>query len=302
MEQPRERFQFELRVHRRAGVRRWRRPVAPPTPAVGSAPPARPRIEAPPSARVESPATRPVPPIPGAARLGSESAPSHAPAAAAPPLRISVAPSPEPPRPKGSETDLSFVDRERLLTELSSEISTCQKCKLCETRTHAVPGEGALDPPILFIGEGPGADEDASGRPFVGKAGQLLDKMIAAIRFRRDEVYIANLVKCRPPGNRTPEPDEAAACLPYLERQIALLRPRLLCTLGLPSTRALLPEVRAISAVRGRLHSWRGLPLIPTFHPAYLLRNPDAKHDAWSDLKLVARTVGRPVDGTGATS
>lgn len=126
--------------------------------------------------------------------------------------------------------------------------------------------------------------------------------MIAAIRFRRDEVYIANLVKCRPPGNRTPEPDEAAACLPYLERQIALLRPRLLCTLGLPSTRALLPEVRAISAVRGRLHSWRGLPLIPTFHPAYLLRNPDAKHDAWSDLKLVARTVGRPVDGTGATS
>lgn len=213
-----------------------------------------------------------------------------------------TAPSQELPRPPASESDLSLADRERRLAELSGEISTCRKCKLCETRTHAVPGEGALDPPILFIGEGPGADEDATGRPFVGKAGQLLDKMIAAIRFRRDEVYIANLVKCRPPGNRTPEPDEAAACLPYLERQIALLRPRLLCTLGLPATRALLPEVRAISAVRGRLHAWRGLPLIPTFHPAYLLRTPEAKHDAWSDLKLVARTVGRPVDGTGAAS
>ena len=188
-------------------------------------------------------------------------------------------------------------ERARELAQVALEISTCTKCKLCERRNKTVPGEGAIDPPILFIGEGPGADEDASGRPFVGRAGQLLDKMIGAIKFQRGEVFIANIVKCRPPENRTPEPDEVAACMPFLERQIAALRPQLICTLGLPATRTLFPEVRAISAVRGRQLVWRGLPLVPTFHPAYLLRNPEAKHDAWADLKLVARLVGRPVDG-----
>ncbi|MSR45919.1 MAG: uracil-DNA glycosylase [Planctomycetes bacterium] len=177
------------------------------------------------------------------------------------------------------------------------EISTCSKCKLCDYRTKTVPGEGALDPPVLLIGEGPGADEDVSGRPFVGRAGQLLDRMIAAIRLRRDEVFIANIIKCRPPENRPPEPDEVSACAPFLERQIAVLKPRLICTLGLPATRALLPETKTISSVRGKEHEWRGIPLVPTFDPAYLLRNPDAKHDAWADLKLVARLVGRPVDG-----
>jgi DNA polymerase len=183
------------------------------------------------------------------------------------------------------------------LDSLGIEISTCSRCKLCDFRTKTVPGEGALDPPILFVGEGPGADEDASGRPFVGRAGALLDRMIAAIRFRRDEVFIANIIKCRPPANRTPEQDEVRACAPFLERQIELLRPRLICTLGLPATRAFLPETHSISAVRGRQRTWRGIPLVPTFHPAYLLRSPDAKPDAWSDLKLVARLVGRPVDG-----
>lgn len=168
---------------------------------------------------------------------------------------------------------------------------------MCDYRTKTVPGEGALDPPILFVGEGPGADEDASGRPFVGRAGQLLDKMVAAIRFRRDEVFIANIIKCRPPANRTPEPDEVRACSSFLLRQIELLRPQLICTLGLPATRAFLPETGSISAVRGRERSWRGIPLVPTFHPAYLLRSPEAKHDAWADLKLIARRVGRPVDG-----
>lgn len=246
-----QRAALEVRVHRRAGMRRWLRRPAPGT------------------ARARPPLAASPPLVPAADLFATARA--------------------APPRP--------IEERRQRLAELEREVRACTRCKLCETRTNAVPGEGALDPPILFIGEGPGADEDASGRPFVGKAGQLLDKMIAAIKFRRDEVYIANLVKCRPPANRTPEPDEARACLPYLERQIELLAPKLLCTLGLPSTRALLPEVSAISAVRGRVQSWRGRPLVPTFHPAYLLRNPAAKRDAWEDLQLVARLAGRPIDG-----
>jgi DNA polymerase len=186
-------------------------------------------------------------------------------------------------------------ERLAAIAAIDAEIGACTRCKLCEKRTKVVPGEGALDPPILFIGEGPGADEDRTGRPFVGRAGQLLDKMIAAIGLERGQVYIANIVKCRPPENRTPEPDEVRACMPFLSRQIEAIRPTLLCTLGLPATRAFLPEVKAISAVRGRELQYGGLPLVPTFHPAYLLRNPAAKHEAWADLQLVARLIGRPV-------
>jgi DNA polymerase len=182
------------------------------------------------------------------------------------------------------------------LETIAREVASCTRCRLCENRTRTVPGEGALDAPILFIGEGPGADEDRTGRPFVGRAGQLLDRMIAAIGLRREEVYIANIVKCRPPENRTPEPDEVRACMPFLERQIEAIRPALVCTLGLPATRALLPEVKAISAARGRELEAGGLRIVPTFHPAYLLRNPAAKREAWEDLKLVARSIGRPID------
>ena len=184
------------------------------------------------------------------------------------------------------------AERQAELDRVAQEIAGCTACKLCERRNRTVPGEGALDPPILFIGEGPGADEDASGRPFVGRAGQLLDKMIAAISLERRQVYIANIVKCRPPENRQPEPDEVRACASYLERQIAALQPRLICTLGLPATRALLPDVRAISAVRGREFVYGGVPLVPTFHPAYLLRNPAAKPQAWEDLQVIARRLG----------
>jgi len=258
MNGPSPRLRFELQVHRRAGVRRWLRPR--PAPAVAKA-------SAPPPARA---------------------APAAPPASAAQPLLVPTAPI-AAARPR--------EERARELAQVATEIASCTRCKLCERRNKTVPGEGAIDPPILFIGEGPGADEDASGRPFVGRAGQLLDKMIGAIKFQRGEVFIANIVKCRPPENRTPEADEVAACMPFLERQIAALQPKLICTLGLPATRTLIPEVRAISAVRGRQLVWRGLPLVPTFHPAYLLRNPEAKHEAWADLKLVARLVGRPVDG-----
>jgi DNA polymerase len=189
------------------------------------------------------------------------------------------------------------TERLAALAAVAAEVAACTRCKLCEQRTTTVPGEGALDPPILFVGEGPGAEEDRTGRPFVGRAGQLLDKMIAAIGLKRGEVFIANIVKCRPPENRTPEPDEVRACMPFLERQIATLRPRIVCTLGLPATRALLPEVRAISAVRGRQLQARGLTIVPTFHPAYLLRNPAAKREAWEDLQLVAKLIDRPVAG-----
>ena len=192
-------------------------------------------------------------------------------------------------------TTLTPEARSAALAQIAVEIGGCTQCKLCKGRNRTVPGEGALDPPILFIGEGPGADEDASGRPFVGRAGQLLDKMIAAIKFERGAVYIANIVKCRPPENRTPEPEEVRACLPYLDRQIALIQPQLICTLGLPATRTLIPEVRAISAVRGRVFEVGGRKIVPTFHPAYLLRNPPAKREAWEDLQLIAKLVGRPV-------
>jgi DNA polymerase len=226
-------------------------------------------------------------------RAGLKRLPARAPAAATAPAIA------RPLFVPGGATaaSVTVAEREDELARLAQEITACTRCKLCERRHHAVPGEGALDPPILFIGEGPGADEDATGRPFVGRAGQLLDKMIAAIRLKREQVYIANIVKCRPPENRTPEPDEVRACAPYLERQIATLRPRLICTLGLPATRALLPEVKAISAVRGREFRLGAIPLVPTFHPAYLLRNPAAKPQAWEDLKTVARLIGMPVDG-----
>jgi DNA polymerase len=152
----------------------------------------------------------------------------------------------------------------------------------------------------MFIGEGPGRDEDLSGRPFVGRAGELLTRIIKAMGFSRETVYIANIVKCRPPRNRDPEPSETEACFGYLERQIEIIRPRVICTLGLPATRALLQIKGGISAVRGQQFvfwngrngpSGRGIPVVPTFHPAYLLRNPAAKADVWQDVQLVARLV-----------
>jgi uracil-DNA glycosylase len=203
----------------------------------------------------------------------------------------------EPPSPLAAARAPDAPDAATALRLIREEIGDCRRCRLCEQRTKIVFGVGSAQSRLMFVGEGPGADEDATGRPFVGRAGQLLDKMIAAIRLKREQVYIANIVKCRPPENRTPEPDEVRACAPYLERQIATLRPRLICTLGLPATRALLPEVKAISAVRGREFRLGAIPLVPTFHPAYLLRNPAAKPQAWEDLKTVARLIGMPVDG-----
>jgi DNA polymerase len=151
----------------------------------------------------------------------------------------------------------------------------------------------------MFVGEAPGADEDRQGRPFVGKAGQLLDKMIGAMGLSRADVFIANVLKCRPPGNRDPQPQEAAACLPYLHAQIALIRPEIVCSLGKHSAHALLDSKEPIGRLRGRFFEYRGVPLLPTFHPSYLLRSPGEKITAWKDLQLVMQRLGLPVPASG---
>jgi uracil-DNA glycosylase family 4 len=178
------------------------------------------------------------------------------------------------------------------LEAIAASIAQCRACGLCQQRTRTVPGEGSPTPELVFVGEGPGADEDASGRPFVGAAGQLLDKMIGAMGMKREEVFICNVMKCRPPGNRTPEPDEMAACLPFLEAQLTALKPRVICLLGATPLKALL-GLTGITRLHGQRQEWRGIPVIPSFHPAYLLRNAEAKKPAWEDLRVVLGVLGR---------
>jgi uracil-DNA glycosylase family 4 len=170
-----------------------------------------------------------------------------------------------------------------------SEVSVCTKCALCKTRTKTVFGEGDPNAKIFFIGEGPGETEDLTGRPFVGKAGQLLDKMIQAMGLQREQVFIANIVKCRPPGNRVPEPAEVQSCTAYLERQLEIVRPSVIVTLGLPATRYMLQSTASMGSMRGRFHSWRGIQVMPTYHPAYVLRSytKQTREAVWSDLQQV---------------
>jgi uracil-DNA glycosylase len=179
------------------------------------------------------------------------------------------------------------------LAVVREDLGECTRCKLSPTRTNIVFGVGSPSSPLLFVGEAPGAEEDRRGEPFVGAAGQLLDRMIAAMGWTRDTVYIANVLKCRPPGNRDPEPDEVAECLPFLHRQIEALAPRLIVALGRPAAQALLETSAPISALRGRFHQFRGIRVMPTFHPAFLLRSPERKRDAWSDLKQVIDELAR---------
>lgn len=187
--------------------------------------------------------------------------------------------------------------KSRLVAMNENEIRGCTKCRLCEQRTHTVFGEGDVDARIFFIGEGPGETEDQTGRPFVGRAGELLNKMIAGMGLRREQVYIANIVKCRPPGNRVPAPDEVAICTPYLERQLEIVRPGAIVTLGLPATQYMLQTKTSMGRLRGQWHNWRGIKLMPTYHPAYVLRNPtyETRAAVWSDLKQVLCELGMPV-------
>ena len=180
---------------------------------------------------------------------------------------------------------------EQQLTLISNELTGCTRCRLHSGRTNLVFGEGSAKSGLVFVGEGPGAEEDRQGRPFVGRAGKLLDKMIFAIGFERREVYICNVVKCRPPENRAPQPDEAAACSPFLFRQIEALGPKVICALGLSAAQGLLGNTRPMFQLRGKIHIWRGIPLICTYHPAYLLRSPSQKAAAWQDLKEVLRVL-----------
>ncbi len=185
----------------------------------------------------------------------------------------------KPPRPSGLRT----------LESVRAELGECRRCKLHSTRTQIVFGTGNPKAKLVFVGEGPGRDEDLQGLPFVGMAGQLLTKIIQAIQLTREEVYITNIVKCRPPGNRNPEPDEIGACEPFLIQQLEVIRPKLICALGNHAARTLLKTEERISLLRGRFHPYQGIPLMPTYHPAFLLRNPNFKRDVWEDMKKIKK-------------
>ena len=184
--------------------------------------------------------------------------------------------------------------KEERLARLAREVERCRRCALHRTRTHAVVSDGSPHARLVFVGEAPGRDEDLQGKPFVGAAGRLLTKMIEAMGLRREAVYICNVLKDRPPGNRIPLPEEVEACLPFLREQLAILQPAVICTLGAVAAKALLGPYVAITKIRGEVRAYEGIPLVPTFHPAYLLRNPDAKRDAWADLKQVKRLLEGP--------
>jgi len=182
--------------------------------------------------------------------------------------------------------------------ELAVAVAACRQCRLCEARKQAVLGVGDVNADWLFVGEGPGAEEDQRGEPFIGQAGKLLDNMLAAIGLKRgQDVYIANAVKCRPPENRTPAPEEIAACRPYLVRQIELIQPKLIVALGRPAAQTLLQSEIKIAAARGKLHDYHGIPLIVTYHPAYLLRTLADKAKAWEDLCFMRRTMAAQKGG-----
>jgi uracil-DNA glycosylase len=192
----------------------------------------------------------------------------------------------------GSESDLfsdsSEMYKAKTLEELRAAIGDCQRCKLWSGRTHLVFGVGNPKAKLMFIGEGPGRDEDLQGEPFVGRAGQLLTDIITkGMGLRREDVYIANVVKCRPPENRNPEPDEVASCEPFLKKQIDLVRPKIIIALGKFAVQTLLQTKAPITKLRGHWHSYHGIKLMPTFHPAYLLRNPGDKKLVWEDIKKV---------------
>jgi uracil-DNA glycosylase len=190
------------------------------------------------------------------------------------------------------------TDRRQELTVLAETVSGCSKCaELYSTRTQTVFGVGPLDPDVCFVGEAPGAEEDRTGEPFVGAAGQLLNKIIAACGFQRDDVYICNTIKCRPPNNREPAPDEKANCRGYFDRQLDLVKPKFVVCLGGVAAKTVLNTPIGITKLRGKFHEFRGIPVLCTFHPAYLLRNPAAKKDCWDDMKLLLAKMGKPIPG-----
>jgi uracil-DNA glycosylase family 4 len=198
-------------------------------------------------------------------------------------------PAPVPEAPEQRRHELQI---------LAERVSGCPQCaELVSTRTQTVFGVGPLDPPLLLIGEAPGADEDRQGEPFVGAAGQLLNRILMACGLKREEVYICNVIKCRPPGNRTPRPDEVANCREYLEKQLELVRPKFICCLGATPAQHLLGTTASLGKLRGRVHSYKDIPVVCTYHPAFLLphRQPAKKKDVWEDMQMMLNRMGRPI-------
>jgi uracil-DNA glycosylase family 4 len=219
------------------------------------------------------------------------------------PVAVPAAPAPaartEPARDTGFRPRVAPLDlpSDALAPfgDLVARVAACTKCVLCRTRTTTVFGEGTAAARLVFCGEGPGFDEDKSGRPFVGRAGELLSDMIVkGMKMRREDVFVLNAVKCRPPENRTPAPDEIAACKPFLDEQLAVIRPQVIVALGNPACQALLGTVPGITKIRGRVFEAYGAKVVPTYHPAYLLRNPESKRETWADLQLVMRILAEP--------
>jgi DNA polymerase len=206
-------------------------------------------------------------------------------------------PTPAGPSPIGA-VSLSLEERRQALTVLAEQVAGCTRCApLAATRTQTVFGDGQAGAELCFIGEAPGADEDAQGLPFVGAAGQLLNRIIAACGLKREEVYICNILRCRPPGNRTPSAEEAANCREYLDRQLELVQPKFICALGGCAAQNLLNTTAPLGKLRGRFHNYRGIPVLVTYHPAFLLphRSPGKKKDVWEDMKMLMARMGRPV-------
>ena len=223
--------------------------------------------------------------IPKRAKRGAEQA-------AVAPVEQKAAPKAPPAKIDAPKAVAKPTDRLAALDIIRQEVVGCTRCPKLLGRTQTVFGVGNPQAKICFLGEAPGADEDRQGEPFVGRAGQLLNKMIQACGLAREEVYILNVLKCRPPENRNPLPDEAANCRGFFERQIDIIQPEVICCLGSIAAKSLLETETSIGRLRGKWHDFRGIPVVCTYHPAYLLRNPAAKTDAWEDLKLMMRKLG----------
>ncbi|AKQ65597.1 Uracil-DNA glycosylase, family 4 [Myxococcus hansupus] len=243
----------------------WERPVAAPQAGQGATVPAR----MPPPAEARPPVSRPL-----AAGMLVDAPPRQSPPTSGPP-------------PGASSGERPTLD------EIRRDLGDCRRCKLCTGRKNLVFGSGNPRAELVFVGEGPGENEDLQGVPFVGAAGELLTKMIGAMGYRRDDVYICNVVKCRPPGNRNPEPEEIAACEPFLRAQLAAIQPKVVVALGKFAAQTLLRDSTAITRLRGNWRTYEGIQLMPTFHPAYLLRSPAEKRKAWEDLQAVMKVLGK---------
>ncbi len=283
-----------LRYLRHWGVEQLPRPrlepaEEPPSVPSASPPPRRGQTSAPPA------------PAPPAKELAvASTVPKQSPASSSgQPQQLSLLGSPAATGsddPFWQEPPLPPEQRQQALDELAAEIARCTRCpEPVATRTQTVPGVGNPNARLCFLGEAPGADEDRLGEPFVGRAGQLLNRIIQACGMRREDVYIFNVLKCRPPGNRTPTEVEAANCWPFLLRQIQIIRPEFICCLGAVAARRLLNTKAPMGRLRGQVHDFHGIKVVVTYHPAYLLRNPSAKRQTWEDMKLLLREMGLPV-------